>query len=476
MRFCIRFMLACLLATTAAGCASAGGGASPDGMRPRETSETRDAESALNLALISDAEQAESSYETALSAAQAAITADSMNPLAYKLAGQALIGLGRVDEADEMLDMAEELRPAYVAEETEGIRENAWIEQYQLAQPMMEAGDYLGAAEALEIANAIYQQRPEIMVVLGQIYVQEGQPDRAIVYFRQADSLIDARAMQVDSSMAADWRAQQADIPVQVAQALISAERYDEAADQLRSLMAQDPGNVLYANNLASIYIETDQPDLAAGVYEELLQRTNLAPSDYYSIGVGYYNLARYDDAAAIFQRGARLAQRDRDSIEMWARSIQMYHMQDSTRATPESLQEIIGVLERWIELDPNSQAGNLILAQAVNNTGDDERTVELIERMEGMVVQVIDLTLRRRPSGGATVVGTVENRSGTPGSQVGMQFTFYDAAGNALGSQTEQVTLTGPQATQTTAGGRTPIEVVFDSDQQVDGYSYEVL
>lgn len=473
MRLRLGFMLVCVLATTAAGCASAGG-PSPDGMRPRETSETRDAESALNLAMIAGPEQGNENYETALSAALAAITADSVNPLAYKLAGQALIGLDRLDEAAEMLDMAEELRPAYFAEETEAIREGAWIDQYQRAQPMMDAGDYLGAAEVLEGANTIYQQRPEIMVVLGQIYVQEGQPDRAITYLRRADSVIEARAEQVDSAMIAEWRITQADIPVQVAQALLSAERYDEAAEELQGLVAQNPDNTLYANNLASIYIQTDQPDLAVDVYEELLERSDLAPSDYYSIGVGFYNIARYDDAADIFEQGVNTAERDRDSVEMWARSIQMYHTQDTTRMTPESLQEIIGVLERWVELDPNSQAGNLILAQAFNNMGDDDRTVEVIERMEGMTIQVIDLTLRRNPSGGATVVGTVENRNGTPGSQVAMQFTFYDAAGNAIGSQTQQVMLVGPQATQTTAGGRTPIEVVFSSDQQVDGYSYE--
>ena len=370
MRFHLGFMLTCVLATTAVGCASAGGGPSPDGLRPRETSETQDAESALNLAIISGPEQAEGNYETALIAALAAITADTINPLAYKIAGQALVGLNRMEEADEMLDMAEELRPAYFAEETETIREGAWVDQYQRAQPPMDAGDYLGAAEILEGANVIYQQRPEIMVVLGQIYSQEGQPDRAIAYLRQADSLIDARAPQVDSALIADWRITQADIPVQVAQALISAERYDEAAEELRSLVAQNPENILYANNLASIYIETDQPDLAVGVYEELLQQSDLAPSDYHNIGVGYYNLGRYDDAIGIFEQGVNAAQRDRDSIEMWARSIQMYHAQDTTRMTPESLQEIIGVLERWLELDPNSQAGNLILAQAVNTTG----------------------------------------------------------------------------------------------------------
>ena len=35
------------------------------------------------------------------------------------------------------------------------------------------SGDYAGAAEVLEKANLIYKKRPEIMIVLGQIYASD---------------------------------------------------------------------------------------------------------------------------------------------------------------------------------------------------------------------------------------------------------------------------------------------------------------
>jgi tetratricopeptide (TPR) repeat protein len=476
-------MLASALAITAAGCASSGGGggggggatAGADGARERETAETREAERAINLAMVAGPEAGAPQYETGLSAANAAIAADSMNPLAYKLAGQALVGLGRMQEAAAMLDKAETLRPAYLrdpAEGTEGIRENAWIETYQKAQPLLESGDYLGAAEVLEGANAIYKQRPEIMIVLGQIYVQENQPDRAIGFLREADALITRRAPEVDSTMAADWRTQQADIPVQIAQALISAERFDEAAVELRTLVAENPDNILYANNLASIYIQSNQMDLAAGVYERLLQRSDLAPGDVYSIGIGYYQMQRYADAARTFQRAATMASKDRDALEMWARSIQIQHQRDSTTATPASVQELIGAAERWIALDPNARIGYAILTAAVYRTGNEDRTADLLEKTQAIKVAVAELALQRNPEGGATVTGDIENMTADPGTRANLTFTFYDRQGNAIGTQTASVQA-GAAGTGGNPGARTPFRVTFTSDQQVNGYSY---
>ena len=469
MRFRLGFMLASVLAVTAAGCASAGGGgAGPDGMRPRETAETRDAERALNLALVTGPEEAAPQYETALSAANAAIAADSTNPLAYKLAGQALLGLNRAMEADVMLDTAEELRPAYHGEETEAIREAAWIDQYQRAQPMLDAVDYLGAAEILEGAHAIYSDRPEIMIVLGQIYVQESQPDRAVTLLKQADSLIDARAPQADSALAADWRVTQAEIPVTIAQAYISAERLDEAAGELRSLVMANPDNLVYLTNLAGIYAQTDQPDSAAAVYGRLLQRSDLKPSDMYMVGVGYYNMQRYADAQRAFERGAEAAPRDRDAIEMLTRSIQLQHQRDSTMVTPAALEQLKAVAERWIALDPNSRIGHVILTAAVNRSGDEQRTTELIETMEALAFNVADLQMSRNPSGGANVTGDVQNLNGAPGTPVTLNFTFYDVRGNAVGTQSARVTLGAAES-------RTPLQVSLSSDQQVDGYGYTI-
>ena len=476
MRFRLGFVLASVLAVAAPGCASAGGGApGSGGVRPRETAETRAAELAINLAIVAGPEQSRPQYEEALSAAQAAITADTTNPLAYKLAGQALIGLDRLGEADEMLDEAEELRPAYVQEETEGIREGAWFYQYERAQPLLDAGDYLGAAEILEGGISIYQQRPEIMVVLGEIYVQEDQPDRAITYLKQADSLIDARAPQVDSSLAADWRAAQADLPVQIAQAYLGAERYDEASAELRSLVAQNPDNILYASNLASVYIRTDQSDLAAGVYENMLRRTDLTPGNLYTIGGGYYNLQSYPEAVDVFERATTASRRDRDALEMWTRSLQLQHGRDSASATPASLQELIGAAERWVELDPNTRTGYVILTQVVNKTGDEDRTVELIDQINALTVGVTDLQLLRNPNGGATVTGDVENLTEPAGTLVNLMFTFYDRQGNAIGTQATEVTLGAPGPGDNQPGARTPIRVAFTADQQVDGYGYQL-
>jgi tetratricopeptide (TPR) repeat protein len=302
--------------------------------------------------------------------------------------------------------------------------------------------------------------------VLGQIYVQENQPDRAIANLREADELITRRAPEVDSAMAAEWRVQQADIPVQIAQALIAAERFDEAAVELRALVAANPDNILYASNLATIYVQSNQPDLAAGVYEQLLRRTDLQAGDIYNIGVGYYQLQRYADAARAFQRGSSMATKDRDALEMWVRSIQIQHQRDSTLATPASVRELIGAGERWVALDPNARIGYAILTQAVYKSGDEAKTAELLEKSGALKVGVADLVMQRSPNGGAVIVGDIENLTVT------LNFTFYNAQGNAIGTQSTQVN-TGAMGSSGNPGARTPFRVTFTSDAQVDGYSY---
>ena len=477
MNFRLGLILASTLAMTAAGCAApASGPATPGGAflaqgeRPRENAQTRAAEDALEAAAqAATPEEGQSQYQAALAAVNEAIAADSTNPLPHLLAGQAYMGLERMQEAAAALDRAEELRPIYQLE-TESIREQAWIAQYQRAQPLMNAGDYTTAAEILEGANAMYDQRPEIMIVLGQIYTQEREPDRALAHLRAAQELIATRSSEVDSAMAASWAEQARDnIPVTIAQALIVAERFEEAASSLRGLLENDPDNLTYVQNLATVYARSDRPDSATAVYSRLLERPGLAPEIYYQIGLGFYNMDRFMRAADVFERGAMLAPKDRDSLEMWARCIQLAHLDTGDEQPPAAeLQELIRAAERWITLDPNSRTGYLILAQTVNKIGDEARTQELIQHIEALEVGVLELMLQRLPEGGATVSGSLENIEVDPGTSVTLVFTFYDRAGNALGTQTTQVR-TGAQES------RTLFRVQFDSDQQVDGYGYEV-
>ncbi len=448
------------------------------GERPRENRETRDAEKNLEMALsgVVGPEAVDSLYEVALAKANEAIEDRDNNPLGYLLAGRALMGLGRFEEADAQLDKAEELRPVYMLD-IDLIRERGWFDQYEKAQPLLSSGDYTQAAVVLENANIIYKKRPEIMIVLGQIYASEAgmatdsvdrmeATDKAIAKLREADEVITIQAPESDSAIAAGWLEQQAEIPVTIAQALIAAQRYDEAAAALQGLVESHPDNILYATNLAGIYAQNEKPDSAKLVYIRLLERPDLSPKDLYMIGTGLYSASDYDLAAGAFKRGAEISPKDRDALEMWTRSLQLALTTAGEDGTPEQLQEIITAAEQWTALDPNGRIGFLILAQTVNKAGDEPRAVELLGQIEALTVGLVDLQLQRQPSGGASLLGDIQNLQADPGTLVTIEFTFYDLAGNTLGTSTAQVS-TGLK------DARTPFQTQFDSEQQVDGYTY---
>ena len=154
----------------------------------------------------------------------------------------------------------------------------------------------------------------------------------------------------------------------------------------------------------------------ALEVYEELLGRPGLTGTDYYAIGAGFYQASNYTMAARAFGMAADANARDRDSLEMWARSLQL----DSAYT------EVPEVANQWIELDPYSQNGYIILAQASNANGDSETTQSAMGSAQGLEVAVDQLSLRRDPQGGGTVNGVVINKTLDQGASVTLRFTFY--------------------------------------------------
>lgn len=473
----IRSGLALLLATAlgVAGCASGGGGSSSgaaasipttpgaetlaQGERPRQDENTRAAQRAMDAADdAADDATAMAAYRQARTAAEAAIATDSTNPLAWRLAGEASLGMEDFVTADEFLTRAEELRPIY-SFETEGIRERAWIGLYQEAVPLVNGGQYEDAAGLFEQANAIYDQRPEVMITLGQIYAQLREHDKAIENLDRAVAIINSdKALEMDSATVAQWRDQAATIPVTRAQVLADAGRTEEAVAAFRQLAAENPTELLYRRNLATLLVQMGNEAEAFEVYDELMEMPGLASADYYQIGVGYYTGSDYERSARAFRRAAEESPRDRDAIEMWARSLQI----DSVYA------DIPPVAERWIELDPNNANALLILAQASQQNGDTERAGDVVRQIEKLTVNVNDLQLTRHAGGGASVTGSLTNKLLDQGAQVTLDFTFYDAAGNAIGTAAHTVTAPATDMSEV-------FRVEFTSDQAVGGYGYTV-
>jgi tetratricopeptide (TPR) repeat protein len=261
---------------------------------------------------------------------------------------------------------------------------------------------------------------------------------------------------EVDDETAAQWREQAAGMELMRAQVLVDAGRFEEAVGTYERMAAADPTNIAIRQDLAAIHMQMGNEAQAITVYEGLLADASmLSAADYYRIGVGFYQASQYDRAVEAFSQAATQSPRDRDALEMWARSLQL----DSAYAA------VPPVAERWLELDPASQVGITIWAQAVNAAGDAARAGEIIRRVDALPITVGDLQMRRF-TGGATVNGSVTNQTLQQGATVTFTFTFYGTSGSSLGTATQRINV-GAQEMNTV------LSVQFDSQETVGGYGY---
>jgi len=457
------------------GCASGGGGAPAAGSvdveglmadardvergeNPRNTDNTRAAEDHLDAAEdADDPAQKRMHYEAALTSAQAAIAEDARNPLAYRLAGRAQLGLGDFQAAGAAFDQSEELRPIYEFENV-GIREQAYIDEYQKASPFLGTGEYDQAATHLENASAIYHGRPEADITLAQIYASQRDHDRALAKIDAVTSFLSSDAMaDIDDEMAANWRSQVESFPLLRAQILADAGRSDEAVEAYRALVAQNPDDVALQQDLAAILMQADRTDEALEVYNRLADRPGLNSDDLSRIGLGFYQADQFGPAAEALGRAVQVSPKDRDAMEWWARAL----MADSAWS------EVPAVAERWIELDPNGRQALAILAQAANVTGNTQLASQTVQRIQALEFSVDNLQMRRFDTG-AEVTGSVTNSSRPQGSQVTLVFTFYSESGTEIGRAVHTVALAAQ-------GMSDVFQLDFDSDQFVGGYSYTV-
>jgi len=431
--------------------------ASAQVQRPRDTNNTRAADRALEDAdKSSDQAERQAKFQQALTSAQAEIAENANNPLGYRLAALAALALEQYAEAGAYFDKATELYPLYIAEDLP-LRENTWIDLYQKASPFIESGDYAAAAEIFEDANAIYQGRPEVMVTLAQIYASIDQLDRSIEYMDKVDAFMASdEAASTDPEMLAGWKEQADGLLELRAQVLAAAGRLEEAVDTYEKLRERDPSNSDYPLRQAMTLMDLDRQSEALELFGELLDSPNVSGSELYAIGVGFYQVDDFDRAVQGFSRAAERNPRDRDAIEMWARTLQL----DSAYT------DIPPVAERWLELDPNSQSGWAILAQSANANGDTEATQEAMVQLQALTVAVEQLELQRFGSGGGLVSGSVMNKTLAPGAAVALAFTFYGEDDSPIGSLTVPVTVGDPDVPVSFEGE-------FSSPDQVGGYSY---
>lgn len=482
MKLRFGLVLSATLALAAGGCAAGGGGGATNqpmpsaggevleqGERTREDEFTRSAADHIEQGQEAETpEEARPHFQAAAEAAQQGTEADPTNPRAYYLLALAQLGLDDYQAAATAMDRAEELRPIYQIE-TESIREQAWIQKYQEAAPLVNEGRYAEAVPIFEEANVIYQGRPEVMFMLGNLYTQLDEPGLAVENLQAAQALIESdRIEDMDSTTQASWLEQAQDIPLLITQALMQSGDYAAAAEAVRGLIAEDPENVGYMQNLASLMIQLEQPDSARAIYNRISARPGLSNVDYYQIGVGLYQMEDFEGASEAFGQARDASPMDRDAAEMEARSLQIAHTPSGeTETAPAAvLERLRDAAATWVELDPNNRNAYLVLAQTENRMGNGERAGELVEAIESLPIIMQTLELQRFRDGGGIVAGVIQNVSAEVGSTVTLTVNFYDTSGAQIGTQQTEIQV--PAADNTAA-----FQVQFDTEQTIGGYGY---
>lgn len=452
MIFAVGAVLA--LSGCAAGAAGGGGGPAtsptgkvyPEGTRPSESRFTAPA----NLFLAQEA------FDRALEQAQQGIAADSTNPQHYFIAGQALVGLGRFEEAIEMFDRAEEIYPAYELE-VEPAREQAWAVAFNEGVEAYNAGNMDQAIAAWSRANLIYDLRPEGFLNLAVIYTQQNQYDQAIQAYEQGLAAIERvpQTRELTPEEVSEREESKGTMLENLAGLLTFTERFAEAEALYRQQLQANPDDIELQSNLALSLARQGKEAEAQEIYSRLLSQPGLSGSDLFNIGVALFNAKSYQQAADAFRRVTETMPNSRDAWYNYANAL--YAGNEFAALVP--------VAERLVEVDPLNENSALILARAYREANQNQQALQALQRNEDAPVHVEDLEMRPGESQ-TTVRGRVIGNQAAAGSPIQLRFTFFGPSGE-LGAET--VTVTAPAA-----DASTNFEVVFP--QVAAGYRYELV
>lgn len=451
-------------AGAAAGGAAAGPVTSPTGKEyapgtpPRQTEFSKQAQINLVKAQAAPEAQAEPLYREALQRAEAGIAADSANPIHYFLAGSAYAGLGEYTEADRAFDRAEEIYPAYEME-IEPVRLEAWGRTFNEGVTRYNEDATEEAVRLWTEANVIYDKRPEAYLNLAAVNTQAANYDAAVEMYRGALAALDREpAITLTPEEVAERANTRTEILTNLGQLLLFTERYADAEQVFRQHLEAKPGDVTAQSNLAVVQARLGKREEAMATYERLLSATDLPATDVFDVGVGLFQIEEYDRAAQAFKRVTEVLPQSRDA---WYNYLNALYAQ-------KEYEELIPVAERVIALDPLNADTYLILAASHREAKKNQKALEALQAKAALPVTVSGMQVRARDDR-STLQGTVTGGAARAGTPIQMEFSFFGATGETLGTKT--VTVAAPREGETAS-----FEVDLESATPVVAYSYTVV
>ncbi|UCC73544.1 MAG: hypothetical protein JSV86_02990 [Gemmatimonadota bacterium] len=421
---------------------------------PRESRRTRRAESEMERARQETAQDRRSErLASALENLEEGMESEPDNPINYFLAGQAYVALEDYATADSLWDRAVCMWEPY-AGEVEAFRFVAWTNAFNRAQDLVSIGDTAAAMVLFRKAYAIDDSRPYPIFQVAAYSVRQAQ-------LAETDSALQA------SLEAASWGFQEALSATRRSETLTDEERREfiwtstanlaqilayqgqlpEAAEVYERYLEDFPGDGEARSRFASLvaarvseleeYIQQTEDEAtreilqaeadslrqrAVSEYNVLLaaDASDRSADQHHDIGIGLYRLGLYEEAAGAFGKALELEAYRPQSLGLLGHCLYVVQRFDT----------LVAVAEQVVERYPYNEDNLALLAQAYRGAEDSERALQVLQRREALPFQLVEVNLE-----GGVATGAVENRTLEPGTPIEVEFTFYDSAGNAVGT-----------------------------------------
>jgi tetratricopeptide (TPR) repeat protein len=441
--------------------------------RPSNNMHTRSADVYLNQAAQARvATDRRELFEKALNAALEGMRQDPDNPRSWFQAGVAYVGLEDFQGADTTLARAERLYPEYAAE-TEPMRLNAWIASYNRGVQALQQGDYGNAIAALELADRLYGRRPEALVTLGSLYVEQGELAKAEQSYQKALTILRGPERdRLQPEQVNNWQEDELSVSLRLAHILAEQDRASDAEKVLRDLIAAQPQNTLARSNLAGLLLRGGRNDDAAAIYRELLQDAELAETTLFNIGIGLFRAQNFAESAVAFRRATEINPLSHEGLYNLAQALlgRAGELDDekASAAAPRKEQidaelgraseEMLAVTERLHAIDPTNRNVLMLMAQAQRTIGElkggtaaeewNRKVLATLERHKALPFEVIDIVARPERDV-LEVSGRITNLTRPQNSPIRFRFSVVGVDGTELAS--EEVTVTAPATEEST-------------------------
>lgn len=143
------------------------------------------------------------------------------------------------------------------------------------------------------------------------------------------------------------------------------------AAQAAKDAIRLDSATMSYRENLAQIFVNAFQNDLAVGVYEEMIQIDSMYTSAWYNLA-RLYQATRPLKALEIYEK---LLDREGDTWEILLQTADLYGQLGR-------FNEAAAKYRRLLELNPSDRALQRQLAETYDRAGNSEEAIKILEKM----------------------------------------------------------------------------------------------